>query len=295
MRREIGIIGIICCIGGAFALGWFIPALIPEEEPSPEVPKIPERPKEPEIPEEPQEPEEVEEPPIPLVDEIKARGYINVGTSADYPPFENLTYSTGEIIGFDIDLSALIAAELNVTLQMTDIPFDSLITACVSGTVDMIAAAMSYNPSRATVLAPSITYINVSQVVIVKNNSLLSQISSLDNLTTYTVGCQMGSIMQYELEALGMIIGIDLIIYASAATLISDLIAGGIDAAYVEEPIFTAWSNTEALRVIFSTVSDSLVLWCRWEEPELQYVINKVIFEAYQTGTIYDLMMTWFG
>ena len=292
MRREIGIIGIICCIGGAFALGWFIPALIPEEEPSPEVPKIPERPKEPEIPEEPQEPEEVEEPPIPLVDEIKARGYINVGTSADYPPFENLNISTGEIVGFDIDLSAMIAAELNVTLQMTDIPFDSLITACVSGTVDMIAAAMSYNPSRATALAPSITYINVSQVVIVKNNSLLSQISSLDNLTTYTVGCQMGSIMQSELEAIP---GIIVITYANASILIQNLIAGSIDAAYVEEPILTVWSNTEALRTIFSTGSDSLALWSRWEEPELQYVINKVIFEAYQTGTIYDLMMTWFG
>ena len=291
MRREVGIIGLICCIGGAFALGWFVPELIPEEEPSPELPKIPVRPKEPEIPEEPQEPEEVEEPPIPLVDEIKARGYINVGTSADYPPFENLNISTGEIVGFDIDLSAMIAAELNVTLQMTDIPFDSLITACVSGTVDMIAAAMSYSPSRATLLAPSITYINVSQVVIVRNDSLLTTISSLSNLSAYSVGAQFGTQLYDDLVTAGVTpVG-----HVTVNALMLDLIGGGIDAAYVEEPIFTAWSNTEALRVIFSTVSDSLVLWCRWEEPELQYVINKVIFEAYLTGTIYDLMMTWFG
>ena len=285
----------ICCIGGAFALGWFVPELIPEEEPSPEVPKIPVRPKEPEIPEEPQEPEEVEEqeePAIPLVDQIKARGHIIVGTSADYPPYENLTYPAGIIVGFDIDLSAMIAAELNVTLQMTDIPFDSLINACNSSIIDMIAAAIPYTPSRAAVLAPSITYIKASQVVIVKNASLLTTISSLDNLTTYTVGCQMGSIMQSELE---VIPGIILVTYANASILIQGLIAGGIDAAYVEEPIFTVWSNTEALRTIFSTGSHSLVLWCRWEEPELQYVINKVIFEAYQTGIIYDLMMTWFG
>ena len=169
------------------------------------------------------------------------------------------------------------------------------VSACVSGTIDMIAAAMTYTPSRATVLAPSITYINVSQAVVVKNASGL-QISSLDNLTAFIVGIQAGTTQYDELTAIpGFTEGVNLLVYPNADTLMINLDNGVIDAAYVEKPIFTVWSKVYSLKIIFSTVSDSLVLWCRWEEPELQYVINKVIFEAYQTGTIYDLMMTWFG
>ncbi len=282
MRKEIGIIGMIACIGIGVSLGWAIPAFIPEEEPSPDILRVPEEPEEPVIPEIPR---------VPLLDQIIANGSLTIGTSADYPPYENVTFPTGEIIGFDINLSAMIANELNVTLQIMNMDFDSLIGACVAGTFDIIVAAMKYTPSRAEILAPSITYINDSQVVIVRNASSLTQISSLDDLNTNIVGCISGSAEYDELTAVG---GIIVITYANTTLLIQDLVAGSIDAAYVREPFYTAWSQTEALRVIFSTGSDSLVIWCRWEEPELQYVINKVIFEAYLTGAIYNLMKIWF-
>lgn len=284
MRREIEIIAIIAFIGIAFGLGWLIPSFIPEEQ-CPDCLDCPDCPYCPDCP------EELE----PLLDQIKARGKLIVGTAADYPPFENFTWPyTGEIEGFDVDLSQMIADELGVNLTMTHMNFDSLIAACNANTIDMVAAAMTYTSFRAEVLAPSITYMTFSQVVIVRNDSVLI-IESLDNLTSYTVGVQSGTIMQQELEDLGMTVGVDLIIYPSADSLIVGLDVGAIDAAYVDEPIFTVYNEIYDLKIIFGTPTDHLALWCKYGEPELLYVINKVISEAYQNGTIYNLIETWFG
>ena len=264
MKREIGILGMIICIAIGFSVGWFVPGLFTEPTPT------------------------------PLITTIQDRGYIIVGTSADYPPFENKTYPGGVIIGFDIDVSQMIADELGVTLQMQDIGFDSLIGACRAGTVDMIAAAMTYNTERATQLAASVTYISVRQVVIVKNSSVdfPAPITNLTALIGYDVGCQSGTVMQDELEAIS---GINVFTYASADILIQDLNAGGIDGAYVDGPIFNAWEGTYDLREIYTSAEEPLALWTRHGEPALLYEINKVIFDSYQDGRMYTLINKWFG
>ncbi|MFX1411846.1 MAG: ABC transporter substrate-binding protein [Promethearchaeota archaeon] len=222
-----------------------------------------------------------------------SRGELIVGTSADYPPFENFSWPyTGEIIGFDVDVSQLIADELGVTLTMTHIDFTQLIATCKAGTVDMIAAAMTYTPERAESLAPSITYITVSQVVMVKDASPLTTITNLTDLIGHTIGCQSGTVMQDELEAIA---GISVVAYPSAIVLMTNLLADNVEAAYVDEPIFNYYNRTEDLRIIYSTGSEPLALWTRHGEPELLYVMNEVIFEAYLDGTMYDLIDTWFG
>jgi ABC-type amino acid transport substrate-binding protein len=152
MRKQAAIIGMILCLGGGFAIGWFVPALFP---PAPRV---------------------------ALIDTIQSRGTFIVGTSADYPPFEDFYTSNDTYYGFDIDIANLIAAEMGVTVVWLDMDFDSLIGACTAGTIDMIAAAMTYNEDRAEKLAASTTYITVAQSVIVKNSSSMT-ITALDNLT----------------------------------------------------------------------------------------------------------------
>ena len=264
MKREIAVVGIVAALAVGLLGGWFIPSPIAPAART------------------------------PLLDRIKSRGSIIVGTSADYPPFENFNVTTQMIEGFDIDVTEMIGDALSVTVDWRDIPFDSLIGACKSGEIDMIAAAMTYDKDRAKELAPSITYITVSQAVIVKLSSILT-ITSLDNLTAYTVGVQSGTVMQQELEDLNMTVGLDLITYARADLLIADLDLGTIDAAYADEPIFTAFNVTYALKVIFSTPPEPLAFWTRLGEPELIYEINTAIFDGYQTGWIYPIMTHWFG
>jgi len=266
LKREIAVVGIVAALAVGLLGGWFIPPPIaPAARTS-------------------------------LLDQIIARGELIVGTSADYPPFENKTYPAGEIVGFDIDLSQMIADEIGVTLQMVDLPFDSLIAACRAGTVDMLAAGLTYNQERAEQLAASVTYINVSQVIIAANNSGIS-IASLSDVTTYTVGVQTGTVMYDELgpSGLDMTVGVELILYDNANDLMVALDGGAIDLAYIDEPVFTAWKGTYDIEVLFSTGTDPFALWTRHGEPELLYQMNKVIFENYLTESIFTLINLWFG
>ncbi|MFX0208696.1 MAG: transporter substrate-binding domain-containing protein, partial [Candidatus Hodarchaeota archaeon] len=229
-------------------------------------------------------------PPASLLCQIQSRGYILVGTSADYPPFEDYDATTDEFFGFDIDLSQMIADALGVTLEMQDMDFDALIGACAAGTIDMVAAAMTYTAERAAQLAASEVYITVTQVVIVRGDSTLT-ISDLSDLSGYDVGCQSGTVMQDELEDAGL----TPTTFPRADVLIQSLVVGDIDAAYVDGPIFDTWSKTEDLKVIYSTDSEPLVLWCPIGEPELLAMIDKVILDAFEDGTMDDLYIEWFG
>ncbi|MBY8984703.1 MAG: amino acid ABC transporter substrate-binding protein [Candidatus Lokiarchaeota archaeon] len=268
MKREIAVVGMIVCLAGGFLAGWFIPPLFAA-------------------------------PRGDILSKIRTRGELRVGTSTDYPPFEFDNLTSGFIEGFDVDVSRLVADEIGVDLLMVNMDFDALIGACVAGTIDMVAAAMTYDPTsdigqeRAQQLAPSIPYVTVAQVVIVEGSSVLT-INNLTDLIGLDVGCQSGTTMEAELAAIP---GMTYFSFASALVLIQDLISGtGIDAAYIDEPVFTAWNQTEDLKVILTTGTDPLSLWCRHEDSELLYTMNTVLITGYETnGTLYELLDKWFG
>ncbi|MFX1344925.1 MAG: substrate-binding periplasmic protein [Promethearchaeota archaeon] len=267
MKREIAVVAMVACLAGGFLAGWFIPPLF--EAPSGE-----------------------------LVSKIKSRGELRVGTSADYPPFE--FYNDTDIVGFDVDVCTLIADEIGVDLEMVHMDFDALIGACAAGTIDMVAAALTYDPTteigqqRAKQLAPSIPYITVAQVVVTLGSSGLSiaNLSDLASLGINQVGCQSGTVMESELISAGVTPAT----FASALLLMQDLVSGtGVQAVYIDEPVFTSWNNTYDLKIIFTTGTDPMSLWCRHEDPDLLYVINTVILKGYElNGTMYTLLAKWF-
>jgi polar amino acid transport system substrate-binding protein len=223
---------------------------------------------------------------------IQQRGYIIIGTSSDWPPFEIMNTTSHQLEGFDIELCGLIADYLNVTIQWSDMVFDNLIGACKGGQIDMIAAAMFIEPQRAEQLAFSVPYIRVNEVVIVKNASLLT-ITELADLEGHPVGVQTGTAEDYELT--DAINATWIHRYDRADALMADLIAGGLDAAYVDEPVFTIYAKSYALKVIFTVPAPPTALWCRWENPELLTAINTVILGAYSGGTLDALVLKWFG
>lgn len=259
MRKGITAIVIIVCVVVGFVAGWLFSGFLPGL------------------------------PRVTLVDQIKARGYIIVGTSSDWPPFEIHNITSGEYEGFDIDLSEMIAEELGVNVHWSDMDFDALVGACTAGTIDMIAAAMMVTAARAEILAHSVSYIRVNEIVVVKGDSTIS-ITDLADLSAYTVGTQSGTTEDYELEDLG----IDHTNYPKADVLIADLIGGGIKVAFVDEPVFNVYAKIYNLKSIYTVPAEPTALWCSWDEPELMQVINEVILGAYKDGNLDALIEEWF-
>lgn len=83
----------------------------------------------------------------PTIDSILKKKELVVGTSADLPPM-NFKAKDGNLKGFDIDLSRMIAAAMKVKLRVEIMPFDQLIPALESGKIDMIISCMTITPER---------------------------------------------------------------------------------------------------------------------------------------------------
>ena len=91
---------------------------------------------------------------------------IKMGTNAAFKPFEYLEGS--DIVGFDICLSAEIAADAGRQLQVVDMDFNALITALSAGTVDFVAAGMTADAERLQSVDFSDPDYEATQVIIVQ-------------------------------------------------------------------------------------------------------------------------------
>lgn len=89
-----------------------------------------------------------------------------LGTNAAFPPFEYVEGSV--VVGFDISMADLVAADMGVSLQVEDMNFDSLISALDTGTIDIAAAGMSITPERLASVDFSEPYYSSKQVVILR-------------------------------------------------------------------------------------------------------------------------------
>lgn len=74
-------------------------------------------------------------------------GKLTIGTSAEYEPFEYM--EDGEYKGFDLELAAALADELDLELQIENVDFDGIIAGVASGAkYDIGVAAITATPER---------------------------------------------------------------------------------------------------------------------------------------------------
>lgn len=82
-----------------------------------------------------------------VLERIRAKGELVVGTAASMPPL-NMTTKLGEIIGLEVDLARAMAEAMKVRLRLAPMPFAELLPALEAGEVDMILSGMTMTPER---------------------------------------------------------------------------------------------------------------------------------------------------
>ena len=233
--------------------------------------------------------------PLSLLDIIIARGFMIVGTSSDWFPYEMINSTTSELEGFDIDLVDMIADYLDVEVYWIDMDFDALIISCIVGTIDMIAAATHLTPARAEVLAPSIPYIHANGCLVARSDSPLV-IGNLTELEGYDVGVVTNSVGDFDLSYLNDTgYSINLHRYQQASTLFASLDAGVLDAGYVELPRYTIYNETYSLKTLLCIDTPPTVLYCGQESAGLLEVVDLVISGAIDDGRLDALIAKWFS
>jgi len=112
---------------------------------------------------------------------ILNRGELVVGSDVPFPPFESVN-DEGEVVGYDVDMTQLMADELGVELNFTRAgSFDTIIPELNNGDFDIIASAMTRTLQRARDVNFTKGYLETGQVVIVSKQKAPGQ-----NATQYS-------------------------------------------------------------------------------------------------------------
>jgi polar amino acid transport system substrate-binding protein len=81
------------------------------------------------------------------IDRINESGKVRIGMTGTQPPY-SMALADGSMIGFDADLAALLAAALDVELEIVQMEFDQLIPSLKDGSVDIVISGMTITEKR---------------------------------------------------------------------------------------------------------------------------------------------------
>lgn len=202
-------------------------------------------------------------------------------TEAGFAPYEY--YSNGEIVGVDVDIAKEIAASMGKELIIKDIAFDSIINEVKTGKADFGAAGISYNEERAKNVDFTINYSTSKQVVIVKNDSGITNIGDINNKK---IAVQLGSIADTYVSST----------YKDASVVrqkkylaaIEDLNTGKVDCVVMDLlPAEQIFKTNSGLKILDGAlVEDSYGMIVKKGNKELLNNINKVLEKLKNEGKI---------
>lgn len=116
-------------------------------------------------------------------------GVIDLGTSADFPPYEY--YEGDEIVGIDPDIVKAIGEELGLEVKLHDMDFNNIIASIQSGKVDGGAAGFTVTEERKKSVNFTEPFAKTSQIIVKRKDSDIKEIKDLEG---EKLGTQLGSI-----------------------------------------------------------------------------------------------------
>ena len=226
---------------------------------------------------------------------IQREGLMRVGMDASWPPFEYIDGSTGQIVGFDVDLARGIGQRLGVEVELVNVGFDSLYDALYVGRFDAIVSALPYDPLLYGDVAYSISYFNAGQVLVTRASE--TEISKTNDLFGKRLGVELAS----EGDVLGRrlqkkIEDLSLEHYMTPQEVLCALKEGKVEAAMVDAVSAYQFIAAEGgVQVVGDPLTDELyVIAVRLDSPLLLKAINEALAEMREDGTLERLQEKWF-
>ena len=154
-------------------------------------------------------------------------GVLNVGTNAEFPPFEYVG-DDGEPDGFDMALIKAIGEKIGVEVTVENMEFDSLV-ASIGSKIDVAIAGMTITDERKNMVDFSDEYYEAVQYVIVPADS---EIASAADLEGKNIGVQLGTTGDFIVEDIKDATAAQ---YNKAVDAVNDLRNGRVDAVIIDK------------------------------------------------------------
>lgn len=171
---------------------------------------------------------------------LSAQDTLTIGTEAAYPPFA-FVLPSGEMTGFDIDITNALCAEMGVECEISNQSFDGLIPALNSKKVDAIIASMFITEDRLKSIDFAGPYYVTPALFIGPEGSELDLTE--DGLRRKTIGVQRGTTMANYVEAKFPKARTQFYDTLEAANL--DLISGRVDLVFADSVVIEEFLASE--------------------------------------------------
>ncbi len=158
-----------------------------------------------------------------LLDDIREKGYIVIGTEGDWQPW-TFHDENNELTGVDVEIGKAIAARLGVEAHFEETNWDAILQGVDSGRFDMACNGVGITPERQEKYTFSDPYLYTRKVLVVRSDN--EDIKSFDDLNgKKTANTASSTYAQIAEEKGATVVGVD-----ALADTIQLVLQGRVDA-----------------------------------------------------------------
>jgi putative glutamine transport system substrate-binding protein len=226
---------------------------------------------------------------------IKDRGVLKVGVKVDVPKFGYKNAKTGDVEGFEVDLSKQVAKKIfgdENKIELQGVTAKTRGPLLDNGEVDMVAATFTITEERKKSYNFSDTYLKDGVGLLVKKGLGASSIKDLDGKT---VGVAQSSTTKVALEDEANKQGIKLKFseFGSYPEIKAALDSSRVDCFAVDASILNGYLDDSSVILDDRYNAQEYGIASKKENTELAKLINEVVNEMKTSGELDKLIQKW--
>lgn len=174
--------------------------------------------------------------PKTLLESIKAKGEMVVGTASGYPPYEfvDIKAAGQPVIGIDMALAKAIADKIGVKLTISDMTFGALLSSIPANKIDVAIAGIAPTEERKKTVDFTDHYIDAEQRILIRKADA-EKLSKLSDFYGKKIGAQKSTTQ--EALAKAEIKDAEVVALDKVPECILELLSGKIDGIVVESVV----------------------------------------------------------
>lgn len=225
---------------------------------------------------------------------IKERGVLVVGTEGTYSP-NSYHDENGDLVGFDVEVAALIAKYIGVDVQYYETEWKSIFVALDNGMIDTVVNEVGYTDERAQKYDFSEPYAFSRRCILVKGDN--TDINSFEDLKGHTAANEASSLFGQMAEDYGA----DLLAVDKMSDSISSVLDGRADCTLNYETAFNDYMKehpeTDVKIVAYADPEPSsyVPVLKGPESDTLVAAINDALEQARRSGELAEISKKYFN
>jgi polar amino acid transport system substrate-binding protein len=223
--------------------------------------------------------------------DIKSAGVLRVAVPQDFPPF-GFSNEKMEVVGYDIDMSKLIASRLGVKLEMTPVASANRVPYLTANRIDIIVSSLGKNPDREKVIDFTEAYAPFFSGVYGTPAVKVSTPADLAGKKLAVIGGSTEDLAITKIAPPGATI----LRFADGTATNAAFLSGQADLLVAGNVVAAALLDTKPVRVpeMKLMIEDSpCYIGTAKGQPALLAALNKIIADAEKDGTLNKISQTW--